>query len=85
MAKVFYPKDFILVDSKSSEHPPNTQYKVAIGAEDWNGRHVDVIKVQMVYDGRISGRRSPSYPIETDDYDRVHKAVLELKERYGIK
>lgn len=85
MAKVFFPKDFILVDSNSSDHPPNTQYKVSIGAEDWNSRHIDVIKVQMVYDGRVSGRRSPSYPIDTDDYDRVHEAVLELKKRHGIK
>jgi hypothetical protein len=57
---------------------------VSIGAEDWNGRHVDVIKVQMVYDGRVSGRRSPSYPIDTDDYEQVHAAVLELKRRHGI-
>lgn len=81
MAKVFFPRDYILVNTKSLKHPQNTQYKVSIGYEDWNGNHVEVIKVQMVYDGVVAGRRSPSYPLDTDDYDLVHKAVLVLKER----
>ena len=32
----------------------------------------------MVYDGDVAGRRSPSYPIGTDDYERVMEAVEEL-------
>jgi len=84
MAKVFFPKDFILVPSNSAKHPPNTQYKVALGVEDWDGKHVDILKIQMVYDGKVSGRRSPSYPIDTDDYERVHEAMLSLKKRNRI-
>ncbi len=45
---------------------------------------IDVIQARMVYDGRVSGRRSPSYPINCEDYDRILDAVLELKERHGI-
>ncbi len=84
MAKVFFPHDYILVDSNSNKHPANTQYKVSIGPEDWNGTHVEVIKVQMMYGGKISGRRSPSYPVDCDDYERVHEAVLELKKKHNI-
>jgi hypothetical protein len=32
----------------------------------------------MVYEGKISGRRSPSYPIGTDDFQRVMTKVNEL-------
>jgi hypothetical protein len=32
----------------------------------------------MVYDGKISGRRSPSYPTGTDDFQRVMTQVNEL-------
>lgn len=84
MAKVFFPKDFILVDSNSSNHPQHTQYKVSLGIEEWDDKYVDVIKIQMQYDGKVAGRRSPSYPIDSDDYIRVHEAVLEIKKRNNI-
>lgn len=77
MPKVFYPEKYIMVKA-SKPHPENTEYKVSIGVEDWNGKHVKVVKVQMVYDGVLSGRRSPSYPIGTDDYERVEKAIREI-------
>lgn len=83
MAKVFFPRDFILVPSNSAKHPTNTEYKVSIGIEDWEGTHVDVFKIQMVYDGKVAGRRSPSYPIDADDYERVHEAMLILKKRHS--
>jgi hypothetical protein len=85
LAKVFFPKDYILVPSKSAKHPLNTEYKVSIGVEDWEGTHIDVLKIQMVYDGKVAGRRSPSYPIDTDDYVRVHEAMLTLKKRHGLE
>lgn len=37
-----------------------------------------VIKVQMMYDGKVAGRRSPSYPIESDDYCRAFDAIQSL-------
>ncbi|WP_034440071.1 hypothetical protein [Clostridium ihumii] len=83
MAKVFYPKDSIFVPASCPPHPQNTEYKVSYGEEDWNGTFVSVFKVQMVYDGVVSGRRSPSFPIETDDYFKVHDTMLKLLEKYN--
>jgi hypothetical protein len=77
MAKTFFPKMFIMV-SASKPHPPNTQYKVSIGEEEWGQKRNPVIKVQMVYDGEIAGRRSPSYPLGTDDFQRVMLAAEKL-------
>lgn len=77
MAKVFFPKMFVMVPA-SHPHPPNTQYKVSIGEENWDGQNHKVFKVQMVYNGEIAGRRSPSYPVGTDDYTRVQVAINTL-------
>jgi hypothetical protein len=77
MAKIFRPGRSIFVPA-SAPHPENTEYKCSIGKEDWGGVYEPVIKVQMVYDGVIAGRRSPSYPIGTDDYKRVNEAVQSL-------
>lgn len=77
MSKTFFPEKSILLDA-SAPHPANTQYKVSVGSEDWGGGHHRVLKVQMVYDGAVSGRRSPSYPLGTDDAERVNKAIQEL-------
>lgn len=77
MTKTFFPKSHVLVDA-SDPHPKFTQYKISLGVEDWNGKHIEVVKIQMVYSGVVSGRRSPSYPIGTDDYTRVKQAIEEL-------
>jgi hypothetical protein len=77
MAKVFFPKAHILVPA-SSPHPPNTQYRVAIGEEIWDDKRHKVLKIQMVYNGEVAGRRSPSYPLGTDDYIRVTEAADRL-------
>lgn len=77
MAKTFYPKMHLMVPA-SPPHPVNTEYKVSIGHEMWDGQLNKVIKIQMVYDGVIAGRRSPSYPLESDDYYRVNEAVEKL-------
>lgn len=81
MAKVFFPIDYVMIEA-SKPHPENTQYKVSFGHEDWDGKHVPIFKVQMVYDGKVSGRRSPSYPLNSDDYERVHNAVQELMTKH---
>ncbi|KUP04280.1 hypothetical protein ACQCT3_02700 [Sutcliffiella horikoshii] len=77
MAKTFFPKMFIKVPA-SSPHPPNTEYKVSIGEEVWNDSRNPVLKIQMVYNGEIAGRRSPSYPLGTDDFQRVMLAAEKL-------
>ena len=79
MAKTFFPlaQKTVYVDA-SAPHPPNTQYKISIGHETWGNDNHEVVKVQMVYDGAVSGRRSPSYPLGTDDYQRVTNKLQEL-------
>lgn len=83
MSKVFFPKEFILVKASCPPHPPNTEYKVSFGEEDWGGVFNPVFKVQMVYDGNVSGRRSPSFPKGKDDYLRVHEAIMKLYKKYN--
>ena len=83
MSKTFFPRLYKLVPA-SEPHPPNTHYKVSLGFEDWQGSHIEVVKVQMMYDGVVSGRRSPSYPIGTDDYTRVTKVIKELIDEQDI-
>ena len=78
MAQTFFP----IPDKKRyiPASPPHedAQYVVSIGTEMWGSVPQNVIKVQMAYGGKISGRRSPSYPVGTDDYKRVNDAIIEL-------
>lgn len=79
MSKVFFPRVFVLVEA-SRPHPDNTHYKVAIGPEDWgNGVFAEVVKVQMVYNGTVSGRQAPSYPLNTTDRRIVTGAIERLE------
>ena len=77
MPNTFYPKKSLLVDA-SAPHPKNTQYKVSIGEEDWGGKTQTVIKVQLVYNGKVAGRKAPSYPYGSDDADRVAEAMEKI-------
>lgn len=82
MAQRFFPIMFIMIPA-SEPHPPNTEYKVSIGKEEWNGIKQPVLKVQMVYNGKVAGRLSPSYPIGTNDNEKVQKAIEKLTEKYN--
>ena len=79
MAKTFFPnsKQTVYVEA-SKPHPNNTQYKISIGLETWGKENHEVLKIQMVYNGKISGRRSPSYPVGTDDFQKVMAEVSKL-------
>jgi len=77
LAKVYFPEGAAMV-SASPPHPPNTQYRVSIGLETWGGENHRVVKVQMVYDGKIADRRPPSYPVGNDDYIRVAEVVRKI-------
>ena len=83
MAKVFYPLGNLtrLVDATCgpNAHPDETKYRIAIGTEIWNEGNPLVLKIQMVYkDTGIQGRRSPSFPLGSDDFCRVQAAATEL-------
>ncbi len=84
MVKIFYPETFEMVPA-SKPHPPNTHYKLSIGVEDWDSNFIPVVKVQMVYDGKVSGRKSPSYPLGTDDFFRVSNTIQEMINNYSLK
>ena len=80
--KTFYPR--ITKDIPASyPHPDNTMYRISIGDEDWDGSFVQVVKVQMVYNGKVAGRRSPSYPLGTDDWERVTEEISIMTEKYA--
>ncbi|MCQ2372911.1 MAG: hypothetical protein MJ050_02400 [Phascolarctobacterium sp.] len=74
MAKTFYPRKSVYVEA-SEPHPVGTAYKVSVGNEEWEGCFKLVVKVQLVVNGKIQGRKSPSYPIGTDDFKRVSEAI----------
>lgn len=83
MAQVFFPQISKMVPA-SAPHPPETEYKVSIGAEVWEGQPRQVIKIQMVYKGKIAGKIAPSFPICTGDYEKVQQAVKDLLAQMNV-
>lgn len=77
MSKTFFPELYELIPA-SNPYPPGTEYKVSVGLEKWDNKYIPVVKVQMVFDGAISGAKSPSYPLETDDHLNVAQAIDRL-------
>jgi hypothetical protein len=76
--RVFYPIRSINVPA-SPPHEGDPSYVVSYGVEHWDDATVYVYKVQMAYGGRVSGRKSPSFPDGTDDAERVAAALAQLK------
>lgn len=85
MSRVFFPIRTIQVPATTPPHPSNTTYQVSYGHEHWDDMLVAVYKVQIAYDGHVSGRKSPSYPDGTDDLLRVLGALVELRKGGGGK
>jgi hypothetical protein len=82
MAKTFFPhSDKDIFEPASKPHPEGTQYKISTGLETWDNGNHEVVKIQMVYNGKVAGRRSPSYPVGTDDFVRVMEAARKLQNR----
>lgn len=78
MARTFYPRKTKYI-SASEPHDSGTEYKISIGDEEWgDGTFQSVVKVQMVYDGKVAGRMSPSYPIDSKDWKTVQAVIDEL-------
>jgi len=66
----------------SPPHPHGASYRVSIGLEYWeNGPPHRVEKIQMAYQGKVSGRRPPSYPADSADHDNVAAALSRLRDR----
>lgn len=77
MAKVYFPDAAIMVVA-SPPHPPNTQYRVLSALRLGGGTNHRVIKVHMVFEGKVADRRTPSYPVGSPDYTRVGEAIRKL-------
>ena len=78
--KVFYPieglVEYLEATCGTNAHPEGTRYRVAVGRENWNGYSPIVIKVQLVgKKNGVLGRRSPSFPLHSDDFARVEDSV----------
>lgn len=81
--RVFFPIRYIDVPA-SPPHEGDPAYRVSFGIEHWaDGSPRYVYKVQMVYGGAVAGRKSPSFPAETDDLNRVLDALQRLREGEG--
>lgn len=79
MSKVYYPLRYLDVPA-SPPHEGNPAYRVSFGIEHWaDGSAQHVYKIQMMYDGVVAGRKSPSFPEGTDDLERVLQALAEIK------
>jgi hypothetical protein len=83
MPRTFYPEKSKVIDA-SPPHPKGTSYKVSIGLEDWgDGEFKPVTKVQMSFKGTVSGRKCPSYPIGSNDQEKVHQCICEMTADYN--
>ena len=87
MPRIFTPLTYCKVPT-SKMHVDTAKYYVAIGMEQWeeSGGNL-VIKVMMEYDGKLTGRMAPSYPITqsdiySEDWERVCEAVEAVKKAY---
>jgi len=77
MTKTFFPERSKLLMA-SPPHPPDARYKVSVGLEKLGIGYTSVVKVQMAYGDSVAGPKSPSYPVGTDDHERVERAIREL-------
>ncbi|MTJ94015.1 MAG: hypothetical protein F8N36_14330 [Desulfovibrio sp.] len=83
MSKVYFPIRYIDVPA-SDPHRGDPAYRVSYGVEHWaDGSAQHVYKVQMVYGGIVAGRKSPSFPANSDDLERVIAALTQVKSGHG--
>ena len=80
-AETFFPQLSEFVPA-SPPHPPGTSYKISIGVEDWDSNYIPVIKIQMLYDQKTL-ERSPSFPLGTQDHQKVMQAIASLLEKHS--
>ena len=83
MPVAFYPTVYQDVPA-SQPHPPGTTYRVSVGWENWGGEKAEYVqKIQMAYDGNVTGRKVPSFPDDSDDFERVCVALEEVRKGNG--
>jgi 2,4-dienoyl-CoA reductase-like NADH-dependent reductase (Old Yellow Enzyme family) len=79
--ETFFPQISKTVPA-SLPHPPGTGYQISIGLEQWDSGFIPVVKIQMVHEEKIMDR-GPSFPLGSEDHQKVNKAISELLEEYA--
>ncbi len=79
--QTFFPQVSEIIEA-SPPHPPGTGYQISVGLEERESNFMPVVKIQMVYDGIVTDT-GPSFPLGSEDHDRVNKAIGELLEKQG--
>jgi hypothetical protein len=79
MSKIYFPIRYIDVPA-SAPHAAGSAYRVSYGLEHWEDFTAPqyVHKVQMVYNGTVAGRKTPSYPENSNDLQRVCGAFMQI-------
>ena len=80
-AESFFPQVSKTVPA-SPPHPPGTGYQISIGLEQWDASFIPVIKIQLIYEGKMVNC-DPSFPLSSEDPQKVTKAISELLEEYA--
>ena len=79
--ETFFPQVSEMVPA-SPPHPEGTGYQVSVGLEQWDSSYIPVLKIQMVYKGKIISRK-PSFPLASEDYVKVNQTITELLKEYS--
>lgn len=79
-AESFFPQLSETVPA-SRPYPPGTAYQISIGLEQWDSAFIPVIKIQLAREEKIMDR-SPSFPLGSEDHQKVHRAIKTLLEKY---
>jgi tRNA-dihydrouridine synthase len=79
--ETFFPQISKTVPA-SPPHPTGTAYQISIGLEQWEASFIPVIKIQLFYEGKFV-ERDPSFPLGSEDPQKVARAISELTEEYA--
>jgi len=78
-AETFFPQLTETIPA-SSPHPPGTNYKISTGLEQITTEFSPVVKVEIECNGKVL-RQTPYFPLDSDDYEKVSKAIAKLIEK----
>jgi len=65
----------------SPPHPAGTSYMISIGLEDWGSSYIPVVKIKMLFNEKAS-ERSLSFPLGTQDHQKVMQTIGDLLDKH---
>jgi 2,4-dienoyl-CoA reductase-like NADH-dependent reductase (Old Yellow Enzyme family) len=80
-SQTFFPQATEIIRA-SPPHRPGTGYQISVGLEERDSNYMPVVKIEMVYDGIVADI-GPSFPLGSEDHDRVNSAINELLKKQG--